>query len=638
MHKFVYSLAAVLALLAPAAQGQGGGVGKDARVPSIDVKGRALADVVQNLRELSGANIVLLPAEYEPVTLQLTDVHWRDALELAAQSAGAVVSERTSGILVVDRPPPVTYEANKAEITEVIQLIAKMAGANIVVAPEVTGTISVRLNDVPWRDALDVTVKTLGYVVIEEGRGILRVVDPVTLQAQMVTRSYQMRYLRPRSRFKPQIKSEFLQAASQATGAARTQDVVQNFPALMAMKKALSPGGDIDYIEHQNVFIVRDTVEVHESIREMLARLDIEPAQVFVDVKFVSTENGDLLDLGVDYGDEGPRVSINGGQIPITLPFNLGSGGWEDSIIANPSSQGPWADPALNAGNTVIPDTIFGALNFTQVQATLRLLQQDTKSDVIQAPKVIAVDGTEATIFVGETIRYAEARSEQGQAGGLQLSLEEAESSPVDVGFQLLIVPHVIPGTNTLSMDVIPKETSLSGTGTSTLAPQGFEVFTVGASGLEGSIALPRTRSSTIVTTMLLESGQTAMIGGLTTEADVKIVTRIPFISRIPIIGELFKHRTHDRQRRSLMVFITPTLVHSSAENERLLQQELQRRKIRLKEQIEALVDPTYGQEPAEGAPVELTPVTPAPLEPTPVEPTPAEPTPAESTPAGSGG
>ena len=282
------------------------------------------------------------------------------------------------------------------------------------------------------------------------------------------------------------------------------------------------------------------------------------------------------------------------GAIPITLPFKLGDGGFEDGIIVNSAGAGPYADPALNAGNTVIPDTVFGALDFTGVQATLRMLQRDTRTDVIQAPKLIALDGAEATIFVGETIRYAEAKSEQGQAGGLQLSLQEADGSPVDVGFQLLIVPHIIPGTNTMTMEIIPKETSLSGTGSSALAPAGFDVFTIGASGIEGSIALPRTRSSTIVTTMLLESGQTAVIGGLTTESDIKSISRVPGLASIPVLGELFTYRKKDRQRRNLMVFVTPTLVRSSADTERLLQTELQRRRSQLKDEVNAMVDPEF--------------------------------------------
>ena len=148
-----------------------------------------------------------------------------------------------------------------------------------------------------------------------------------------------------------------------------------------------------------------------------------------MDVKFVQTSNVDTLDLGIDYGDGGPQASISMGQIPITLPFDLGSGGFEDDIIVNPLGNGPFADPTLNAGGTFIPDTVFGALNFTGVQATLKLIQRDTSAELIQAPKILAIDGREATIFVGETFRYAEAKTEQGQAGGLSLALEEADNS-----------------------------------------------------------------------------------------------------------------------------------------------------------------------------------------------------------------
>lgn len=599
MAKFLIGVALAMTLTAGAAAAQS--VGRDARV-NLRVEGRALSDIVQYLREQSGANIVVLEGADENISLELSDVPWRDALDVAAEAAECVVVERTGGILVVERPARVSYETQGTDITQVIDLIAKLGGANIVVAPEVSGTLSLRLNNVPWRDALDVAVKTLGYVVVEENRGILRVVDPVSLQAQMLTKSYQLRFLRPDSKFKPQIKSEFLMpvqagAGKGAAGAAAgtSQAVEKTFMALQALRKALSPGGEMDYILNQNVIIVRDTVAVHESIRDMLNRLDVEPAQVFCDVKFVSTFNGESLDLGVDYGDSGPQVSISGGQIPVTLPWDLGNGGFEDGIIVNPGgSTGPFADPALNAGATLIPDTIYGALNFTTVSATLKMIQRDTRSDVIQAPKLIVLDGNEGTIFVGETIRYAEAQSEQGQAGGLQLSVQEAGGSPVEVGFQLLIIPHVIPGTNSMTMEIIPKETSLSGTGTSALAPAGFDVFTVGASGLAGSIALPRTRSSTIVTTMLLESGQTAVIGGLTTDSDVKTVSRVPYISAIPILGELFKHRKKDRQRRSLLVFVTPSLLRSAADSERMLQTELQRRQVRLQEEIENMVDPDF--------------------------------------------
>ena len=258
-----------------------------------------------------------------------------------------------------------------------------------------------------------------------------------------------------------------------------------------------------------------------------------------------------------------------------------------------------------------MPDTVFGALSFTGVSATLRMLQRDSRTEIVQAPQLLALDGIPATIFVGETIRYAEAKTEQGQAGGLELSIQEASNSPVEVGFQLLIVPHVIPGTNKVSLEVIPKETSLSGQGDTTIAPPGFDVFTIGASGLEGKIALPRKRSSTIVTSMILESGQPVMIGGLNTDTDLDQHTEVPYLGAIPILGELFQHDSKTNTRRSLMVFITPSIVRTASDQQRLLDFELQRRRDNLGERLReilygengmAMAQPSYGAEPGEFA------------------------------------
>ncbi len=586
----VTSVAAAVAIIAPMVGAQSPAL--DARI-SLRVEGRQLEEVVEFLRERSGANIVILTEDdgaQTPISLELTDVPWREVLELAAESAGCVVEERTGGVLAITKPPRVSFTFKDASLNDVIDTIGSVSGANIVTAPEVDGTISLRLDKVPWRDALEVAAKTLGYAVVEDRRGILRVVDPATLQDQLETRHYQLRYLRPRSSYVPVINSEFVAGVSPIP----TGNLDEDFPIIVALRQALTQGGDLNFVPDSNTLIVRDTAQVQENIEEIVSRLDIEPAQVFVDVKFVSTTNTDLWDLGVDYGDFGPRVSVTGSQIPIALPFDLGNGGFEDSIIANDSGFGPFGDSTLNQGNTLTADTIFGALSFTGITATLRMLQRDTRTQVLQMPKIVALDGREATIFVGETIRYAEARTEQGQAGGLNLSVSEAAGSPVEVGFQLLVRPHVVPGTNTVVMEVIPKETSLSGSGDSALAPSGFDVFTVGASGASGSIALPRVRSSTIVTQLKLQSGETAMIGGLATDIDTEIDSRVPYLSAIPILGELFKHRERTRERRSLLVFVTPTIVRSGRDADRLMRAELERRREYYDTELETLL---FGEE-----------------------------------------
>jgi len=566
----------------------------DARV-SLRVESRELSEVVQHLRERSGYNIVVLEGGDTAISLDITDVSWRDALDLAAELAGCTVEERTAGVLVVVRPPRVDFSFDNAELKDVIDTIAKLSGANIVIAPEVQGTLSLRLTNVPWRDALDVAVKTLGFVVVEEQRGILRVVDPLSLQAQMESHSYQLRYVRPPARYLPVISSEFVAVTQKVTqggsgGQGGQVDYERIFPVLAALKKAKSPGGDMEYMPPpQNILIVRDTAQVHAQIKDMLALLDIEPAQVFIDVKFVSTSNRDLFNLGMDYGDLGPQITYSGGQIPITFPFNLGSGGWEDLIIADASGNGP------NIAGSQLPATIFGALSFTQWTGALRMLQRDTTTEVIQAPKLVVLDGKEGTIFVGESIRYAQAKSEQGQAGGLQLSVEEADSSPVETGFQLLVQPHVIPGSNRVDMLVIPKETSLTGVGDPSIAPPGFDVFTVGASGLEGTIALPRERSSTIVSNVLLDSGQTAILGGLSTDSDSETVSEVPFLSDIPLLGWFFQHKSRTRDKQMLWVFVTPTVVRSSSDQQRLLEREVLRRQDAYGDRLQQIL---FGDDP----------------------------------------
>ncbi|MHC4076955.1 MAG: secretin N-terminal domain-containing protein, partial [Planctomycetota bacterium] len=471
---------------------------------TLKLKDRLFKDVVATIRRKVGVNIIMDEGIDETVTIDLEQVEWRTALDMVAEKAGCVVVQVGKTLLKIEKPPRVFFAFNNAPIQEVIDTIAKISGANIVVAPEVQGQITLRLKNIPWRDALEAASKTLGYAVVEEDRGILRVVPRSNLQEDLVTRSFQLRYVRPASHYVPTINSQYVQNTRVV---AQTQN--REFALLEALRRALTAGiGQLDYFERSNVIIVKDTKPVIDEIEAIIAKIDIEPGQVFIDIKFVTTADKDILEYGIDIGDNGWTASVGLGQIPTRLPFNLGNGGFDDWFIANDGRVGPFADGSLNpTGNTTMPDVIFGALNFTEVTAALRLLKQEVKSEITQAPKLIALDHQEATIFVGETVRYAQARSEQGQAGGLQLVVEEAPNSPVQTGFQLLVIPHIVPGTDKIIMDLIPQSDSLSGTGQTALAPEGFDVFTVGSGTGQGTIALPRVSSATLATQVLLQSG-----------------------------------------------------------------------------------------------------------------------------------
>ncbi len=560
---------------------------------NLRLRDRLVRDVVQSIRRQAGVNIVVDAEIEDRVTLDLEDVDWRQALDLVAEAAGCVVVE-SGTVLKVEKPPRVYFAFDNANVQKVLDTIAKISGANIVYGQEVQGTISLRLRDIPWRDALEATAKTLGFVVVEEERGILRVVPPSVMREDLVTKHFQLRYVRPKSAYMPFLDSEYVDYTFTRQQLDPQQE---NFSLLDALRNVLTPEiGALQYHEGQNLIIVKDTKPVVEEIERIVQSIDVEPAQVFIDVKFVTTSNSDILDVGVSPGANGWTAEMNLGAIPHRLPFDLGPGGWDDDLIANDCGFGPFADANLNpTGRTIMPDVMFGALNLNEVSATLRLLEKDSRSEIVQAPKLIALDNQVATIFVGETIRYAQARSEQGQAGGLQLVVEEAPDSPVSTGFQLLVIPHIVPGTDKIIMDIIPKSESLSGTGTSTLAPAGFDVFRVGSGTGEGSIALPRVASSTIATKVLLRTGQTAVLGGLVTDTDSVTETKLPLLGDIPVLGWLFKNKAATKSKNTLIVFVTPSVIRSPEDVDANVQKILQERQKLMQTEYDAIFGRTSG-------------------------------------------
>ncbi len=554
---------------------------------TLKLKDRPLKDVVESIRRKVGVNIIVEDGIDDTVTIELEDVEWRVALEMVVEKADCVLVQKARQLLSVEKPPRVYFAFNNTPIQQVIDTIAKVAGANIVIAPEVQGSITLRLRNIPWRDALESSCKTLGYAVVEEARGILRVVPRANLREELVTKSFQLRFVRPKSHYVPVINSPYVRNTA-------TKQGDSDFALVGALRRVLTPElGNLEYFEGSNILVVKDIKPVIDEIEAVINQIDVEPAQIFINVGFVTTSNKDVLNYGIDIGSGGWNASVGLGQIPTRLPFNLGAGGWDDSLIANDQGVGPFADGAQNpTGTTTIPNVIFGALNLTEVNAAMRLLQQDVHSEIVQAPKIVALDHQEATIFVGETVRYAQARAEQGQAGGLQLVVEEAPNSPVSVGFQLLVVPHIVPGTDKIIMDIIPQSDALSGTGATQLAPAGFDVFTVGSGTGEGQIALPRVSSSTIATQVLLQSGQTAVLGGLVTDTVSETVTQVPFLGDIPMLGWMFKHRSSNETKQSLIVFVTPQVIRSPEEVQEGVRKLIQERE----EMIESELNSIFGR------------------------------------------
>ncbi len=582
--------------------------GKGPGEVSLDIVERPLKVVIEYIQDRTETNLILTKeAENVLVTVKLKKLPWREALDVVAERAGCQIDERSANLIRIEKPPQVSFEFENADVRIVIKAISDIAGANIVIGREVEGTVSLSLHDIPWRVALDTIVKTLGYTIVQEQRGILRIVSPASIKTQLETRVFRLKYVRPQSPYRAKIDTQISESKVKAIGDSMTE-IEKEFNLLKAFQNTLGAEGSVTYIKETNSLITTGTAPALAALEKLIARVDVEPAQVFVDVKFIQTSNDDFLDLGVNPGENGLSASMTLGKMLHRLPFSIGDGGFEDNLTPGRAPDGSRGLPLpITEGDPLFNQLFsFGTLDFSSTQFALNLIKRDSKSRLVQAPKLIALDNQEATIFVGETIRFAETIATSNQSGGLEFSIAEADNSPVQVGFQLLMIPHVIPDKDQIMMTVIPQQRAL--TGKSSEQP-GFDVFRTGAGGDTGeqTIALPREGNATIVTNVKLDSGQTAVIGGLLSDQETHEVSKVPFLGDIPVIGWLFRGERTSSTKTNLIVFITPKIVRDSAQMKELVVNEVRNRKDRIESELLEI----YSQGEMDGGDIDVVPATP---------------------------
>jgi len=539
---------------------------------SFDFKNIDIREVCDYIAMSADKNIIIDRDVEGTVSMRLKGVYWLDALKQVADQVDSVVLDEGGGVYKVAKPPRITITFTEAPMRTAVATIAKLSGANVIIQPEIDALITARLNNVPWNEALRIIAETAGFVLVKEDYDVYRIVTSESLKKQLVIKVIPLKYLQPPDAYIAKIESQFLsggpeqeeaETALRVTGVGGAQQgsetsgsVLTRFSLLEVLRSVLSESGSVQYDRHSNSLIVKDIKPKIRAVEEMVRLLDREPYQVLVDVKFVTTTNLDLLRFGTDWGEEGPRVRGSGSSALITFPFTRGAGGWEDGMTVTPN--GPNAAQVDSVENDVFD---FGIMDFSTLTATLQMLKRDNRSRVKQAPRLVTLDNTDATIFVGETIRFAETFSATAQAGQALTGIREAANSPVEVGFQLLIIPHCIRGSDRVIVTLIPQDETLSGED-----EQGFDVFT----SAEETIRLPRVRSRTVVTKMLLKSGDTAVIGGLFEENALENTSKWPFLGDIPIIGWLFKLKNREGRYNNLVIFVTIFVMKSSEDDRKI--------------------------------------------------------------------
>lgn len=541
---------------------------QDATV-SLDVRDMPLPEVLRRLTATTGVNIVADPGIEDRVTVTLIDVPWREALSELCRRTKTVAREVSERLVRVERPPRVTADFKNSPLLEVIDVLAGKAGANIVIAPEVDPKtrITMRFQDVPWNDALDALVKTAGYAAITEASGIVRIVSPEKLETQLETRAFAFRYLRPQDLYRPKIKADTLVGDPKGV-----DEPIKQFTALDALRSALTRRGDravgsLQYVQDANTIIVTDTTPAIDQIRRLVERLDVEPYQVHLECKVVTTTNADLAQVGILYST-GTRRGISIGSSVVFLPNHasgsafFGGGAPGSTPFTGANSTIRRSRLPFGIGQDAVGSDAFWATDFG-ITATLRLFQQDSDSRIDQAPSLTALSDAEATLFVGQTVRWGDVEVASTQSGTTTSSLKEAANSPLQVGFQLLVVPHVVPGTNRIVLTLIPQTNQLAGTSETLPGFDEFELITGGVGGTQ-RVFLPRVATTSVLTRMLVESGGTAVVGGLVEDRDTRVLDKIPFLGDVPIVGHLFRHTDTTRIKNHIIVFVTPRIVRTT--------------------------------------------------------------------------
>ncbi len=398
----------------------------------------------------------------------------------------------------------ISLDFQDAEITNVIRLIAEVSGLNFVMADDVSGKVTLKLNDVPWDQALDIILEMHNLGKDREGN-IIRVATLANLAKQ---RDEEARAKETK------VKAEDL----------LTRVIYVNYAKADAMKtlltKLLSPRGEIMVDTRTNALIVKDIKDNLKEVERLSSRMDTKTPQVLIEARIAEVKPVFLRSLGIKWG-AGYNATSNGNLVGIgnplaTSPINAGVPDFAVNLPASTSLGG--------IGFT------FGRFTQNPFTLDLRLSAGETQAltRVVSTPKVMVLDNHEALIEQGESVPFS------------TVSQEGTQVQFIDANLTLKVTPHISPDGGIL-LDV-----HLSKNEAGPVSP--------GAPG-------PPIFKKEVTTNVLLMDGETMVIGGIYETTKTESESGIPWLKDIPFIGWLFKNKETREDTSELLVFLTPKVM-----------------------------------------------------------------------------
>ncbi len=440
------------------------------------------------------------------------------------------------------------------EVRSVLQLIADFTSLNLVASDTVSGRITLRLQNVPWDQALDLVLKTkgldkrkIGNVLLVAPADEIAAREKLELEAQK-----QVAELAP-------LETDFIQVRY-----AKAADVVN---LLSAEQGLLTSRGSASVDERTNTLIVRDTARKLEEIRQAMKVLDIPVRQVLIEARIVIATTNLGKELGVRWGGaawdqdsdtfKGVSGSLNGiSDISDIYNSRKGTDFENDQSILEAQNQflqdlaagtatvpdfvtlQNYEDGTIDQNDSLVVDLAATSPNATTfalgiaafdyvIDLELSALETEGKGEIISQPKIITADGQTARIESGTEIPYQEASS----SGATTTSFKEAVLS-------LEVTPQITPDDRII-MDLQINQDSVG------------EIFN----------GVPSIDTQSLQTQVIVENGETIVLGGIFRGEDVEQIEKTPFLGDLPYIGSLFRRTTQTQDKAELLMFITPKLV-----------------------------------------------------------------------------
>ncbi|HSU41495.1 MAG TPA: type IV pilus secretin PilQ [Polyangiaceae bacterium] len=421
----------------------------------------------------------------------------------------------------------IDLDLKDADIHNVLRLLADVGQVNVVTADNVTGSVTIKMRNVPWDQALDVVLQSKGLGMVRGGN-MIRVAPLADLEKE---RELQL------ARRAQEVKLAPLETRLIPVSYASAKEIQERARPL------LSERGTLAVDDRTNVLIARDIAGNLNQIEELIRSLDTQTPQVLVEARIVEATSRYLRDVGIQWGGDGTFSAATGNPTGLAFPNSVGVVGGASDANTPTAGLSPFANTVASPNFAVNLPAAVGTgsggaigLSLGSVDNTVNLAVRLSAAEasgllrILSSPRILTLDNHEARIAQGTLIPFS-----QVSAQGVQTTFQEAK-------LQLLVQPHVT-ADGSVSMHVKinrdePDFNQTSARGDPTILKREAE------------------------TELLVMDGHTAVIGGIYTRNTGRNLDQVPFFGDIPLLGLLFQRRRASDQRSELVIFLTPRIVN----------------------------------------------------------------------------